>query len=389
MSRGIVITGVGVISKLGDSITQMMDQISDGKTAFSKYREDDESGSDGRFLEFEAETYLGRKGIRPLNRCTRMLLAAAGLALNDGAFEIESYNEEEIGVVAATNFGVDTSIREMEKTIVTDGADYLSPISAFNSSINAVASQVSIRRKAKAFNITDASGFSAGINSLILAKNLILAGKANAVLVGGCEELSDDLVKEYKQAELLATKSAGMKPFDQYSEGLLLGDGAVVILLEDLDYAKARKAKIYCRVEESFITFYPNNISSSLVTEFLRSNLVASEGGIHDIDLIMSSANGSVADVKEREAIDAIFKPDVKLFNIKTYMGEGFAFSNMLQIALGAYALKNRYIPVCSALDADVPPEPGDLNKVLIHSLGLDGTHGAVIFGKYKEELSC
>lgn len=377
MNKQVVITGIGVISRLGEDIPKIIENIADKNVTFD---------SNMRYTEFDALPYLGKKRLRLFNRCTRMLLSAIKLALEDANYFIDSGNEESIGIITATNLGADSSLREMEKIVFSEGPDGLSPMTSFNSSINGVSSQASIRYKIKAFNITLSSGFSAGIDSLIMAKHLILNGSANAVLLAGCEEISNDLLREYGENGLITSSYDDFKPFASTSKGTLLGDGAAVILLEEKGQALARNAHIYGEIQEGLITFYPQGLDKKrltrdTITALLKRNNLDNKA----VDLIMSSGNGLNNDSIEKEVLLDIFNSDTKIFNVKTYLGEGFAFTNVLQIALAAFFLNKRYIPVHKKLN-QIEQEAiyenqtvNHLNKVLINSLGMDGTHGAVI----------
>lgn len=394
-----VITGIGIVSALGDSIPEVLNHIGEGKSAFKKIASDNMDLScqyTGCYDNFEAAPYLGKKGIRHLNRCTRMTLAAAGLALKDGAHTINPQNEEDVGVILATNFGVESNLREMERIIFSEGADGLSPLTSVFSSINAVAGQVSIRMKPKAFNITVPAGFTSGINGLILAKNLISSGRAGMVMVGGAEELPMDLLKEYDRHNILAKSPSEVIPFSSQPRGILLGDGAVVILVEDLEHALARGANIYAEIGEGILAFHPEECNEDHeksvrknLEDFLAKNMERSE----KVDLIMSSANGSYLDKVERNIFIHTFMENTLIFNLKTWFGEGFSFTNLLQVGLGASVMGLDKLPgtfLLKGLKGELVDRGdewnetlGGVNNVLISSCGLDGTYGSILLKKY------
>jgi 3-oxoacyl-(acyl-carrier-protein) synthase len=399
MANRVVITGIGIISALSDSVYEILNHIGEGKSAFMKMDGKDLDLScqyTGCYNTFDAVPYLGKKGLRYLNRCTRMTLAAAGLALKDGNFTIEPENEEEVGVILATNLGVDGFIRDMERIVFTEGADFLSPLVSPFCSINAIAGQVSIRMKPKAFNITVPSGFTSGINSILMAKNLISSGKARVVMVGGAEELSLEVIKEYDQHNILAKSPEEMIPFSSKSGGILLGDGAVFILVEDLTHALARDANIYAEIESGFLAFSPEDSSKDRENSF-RKNL---ESFLHknkikpeDINLIMSSANGSYMDQIEQNVFIQTFLDDTFLINLKTWFGEGFSFTNQLQAGLGAAAIRQNKLSgnfPLKQLKGEFVYQKNELKElqqeistVLVNSCGLDGTYGSLLLKKY------
>lgn len=399
MTKRAVITGMGIISALGEGLPEVLRHMTEGLSAFKEVAGENAGllcRYTGCYDSFDVTPYLGKKGIRQLNRCTRMLLAAAGLALRDGLYSINSGNEEETGVIVASNFGVEGNLRAMEKIIFTEGADSLSPLTSFYSSINAVASQVSIRMKAKAFNITVPAGFTAGLDSLLLAKNLISSGNSRVVLAGGAEEIPLSLLKEYDQAGLLAQFPAEMLPFSLQSKGMLLGDGAVVLLLEELEFALARGAEIYAEVDAGFISFSPERFGAGSEV-FVRNDLECflaknlKEAGM--VDLIMSSANGSQLDDIEKDICRKLFSRGTFVAAIKKQFGEGFSFTNLLQAGLGAAALKAGRFPGALTLQQLQEESAGlslgekaqlaGVQNVLVNSIGLDGTYGSVVLKKY------
>lgn len=399
MANRTVISGIGIVSALGDSIPEICNRIAAGETAFKETAANTDLSCryTGCYDDFTAAPYLGTKGLRHLNRCTRMTLAAAGLALADGGFSITPQNEEEVGVILATNLGVDGHIREMERILFTEGADALSPLSSPFCSINAIAGQVAIRLKPKAFNITVPAGFTSAINGLILARNLVASGRAAMVMAGGAEELPGDLINEYDRHRILAASPAAMIPFSTRSRGILLGDGAVFLLVEDMEHALARGASIYAEIGPGFLAFHPeasNTDREQAVREDLRGFFEKNRERPGNVDVIMTSANGAGWDRVEREVLLSTFREDTLIFNLKTWFGEGLAFTSQLQIGFGAALPRLTELPGAFPLKrlkgepADRPDGeangPADgVNTILINSCGLDGTYGAALLKKY------
>jgi 3-oxoacyl-[acyl-carrier-protein] synthase II len=399
VTKRVVITGVGIISSLGESLPEVLHHMTEGLSAFKEVANENDNllcRYTGCYESFDVTPYMGKKGIRQLNRCTRMLLAATGLALKDGLCSINAENQEDVGVILATNFGVEANLRDMERIIFTEGADSLSPLTSFYSSINAVASQVSIRMKAKAFNITVPAGFTSGIDSILLAKNLISSGGSRRVLVGGAEEIPMGLLKEYDRNGILAQCPSEMLPFSLRSKGIILGDGAMVLLLEDLECALARGANIYAEVDEGFIAFSPERFgegSEVFVRNDLENFLVKNLRGAGMVDLIMSSANGSQLDGIEKNIYRELFSQGTLITAIKNQFGEGFSFTNLLQVGLGASALKVHEFPgilTLNQLQGEVVELSNRNNEqlagvqtVLVNSVGLDGTYGSVVLKRF------
>ena len=378
---------MGIVSRLGESFSEVI-------TNLKNYSENQSALSDNaRYEDFDPVRHLGKKNIRNLNRCTKMFLAAGKLALEDAGITIDQGCEENIGVILASNYGVDTNLREMERALYKDGVVGISPTSAYVVSLNGVTSQMSIRKKAKAFNITTSSGWSSGIDAVLFAKNLIATGRANVVMVGGAEDVPKELTDNFNRQGLLAEDNAASRPFQPESQGMILGDGAAVIILEDSEHAISRNARIFAEVGGSSLTYYhePDIMPAKYIKDVLNKFITKNGLELNDVDLIMSSANGSVLDIAELNAYVDLFNTDVSIFNVKSFFGECFGFTNILQAAFGAYLLQYNDIKPVVSLESlknnsfdfcekwiNMP-----FSNVLINSVGLDGNAGALLLQRF------
>ena len=379
MSPKIVITGMGIISRLGENFSEVMAKLKNDSEIRS-------SLSDNVCCEdFDPIKHLGKKKLRNLNRCTKMLLAAGKLALNDAGIIINQECEENTGVVLASNYGVDANVREMEEILYKEGVVGINPASAYIVSLNGVTSQMSIHMKAKAFNITTSSG----TDAISFAKNLITTRRANVVMVGGAEDVSKKLMGDFYRQGLLAASNAASQPFRPESQGMILGDGAAVIILEESEHALLRNANVYAEVGECGLTYYPDPgvMSAGFIADAIKKIIVKSGLELNDIGLIMSSANGSALDMAELNAYTGLFDADALVFNVKSFFGECFGFTNILQVAFGAYlirqndtkpvvnlgSIKNNRFDFCEKRFG----EP--FSNALINNVGLDGTAGVLL----------
>ncbi|MDR1066361.1 MAG: hypothetical protein LBL35_02850 [Clostridiales bacterium] len=387
MNSKVVITGMGIVSRLGENFPEVIANLNEDRG--------NQSLSGGAVYEdFDHVKHLGKKNTRNLNRCTKMMLAAGKLALEDAGIAIHPEYEEDIGVILASNYGVDANLREMERILCADGVVGINPGTSYYASINGVTSQMSVRMKAKAFNITMPSGWSSGIDAVSFAKNLITTGSAGAVMVCGAEEAPKELIDDFNRQGLLAEDSAASRPFRSESQGMILGDGAAVIILEGLERALSRNANIFAEVGECGLTYYhePGAMPAKYIKEALEKLIKRSGANPKDIDLIMSSANGSVLDIAELRAYSELFNGDVSVFNVKSFFGECFGFTSILQVAFGAYLLRRNDIKRGASLTSiesgsfDLYEERFDrpFSNALINSVGLDGNACALLLKPFK-----
>jgi len=394
MSSQVVISGISIISCLGDKVSEVISRLSKGCNAYKEIANDADMSCrySSCYDDFDATEYLGKKGVRALNRCTKMLLAGVMTALDDANLTIDEHLEERVGVILASNFGVEAKSREMGGIVYSEGPKGLSPLSSYYMSINGVASQVSIWTKAKAFNLTVSSGYTSGFDGVVLAKNYIQSGRADVVIMAGAEELSIQLIKDFDRQGLLAKSFKESLPFFKGSDGMILGDGAAVIIIESYKHAVSRKAKFYSSIGScltSFVYEMKNHYGFQIRNLFLRE-FSKSVAFPDSVDMIMSSANGTVSDMTEYNAYANTFNPETLIFNVKSYFGECFAFTDLLQIVFGAYALRNRAVlklPIIGRLK-DVIGFRGDkyknnplteINTVLVGSVGADGKFASLL----------
>ncbi len=191
--KKIVIAGVGVVASNGigkDAFWQALQEGKSGIKPVSLFDTDFmKSKLAGEVRDFDAKAYLGDKGLRLLDRATKLVNVAAKLALDDASFQVTEENTDRVGVVLGTTLGSVWSISEFDKTALKEGPRYVNPALFPNTVINSPASQISIRFKIKGFNTTISTGFTSAMDALKYACDFIKMGRADAVLVGGAEEL--------------------------------------------------------------------------------------------------------------------------------------------------------------------------------------------------------
>ena len=413
MYKRIVITGVGVLASNGigkDAFWQALEEGRSGIKKVSLFKTNTmKTKLAGEIKDFDAKQYLGEKGLRLLDRSTKLVNVAAKLALEDANFKVTEENTDDVGVVLGTTLGSVWSISEFDKTALIEGPRYVNPALFPNTVINSPASQISIRFVIKGFNTTIATGFTSSLDALKYACDFIDFGRARAVLVGGVEELClQTYLGFYKLSFLSGSKAdAGPElscPFDKRRNGIVFGEGASTILIEDLEHALARGAKIYAEIKSIGYCFYPFRLNKyhglgTGIRAAMRQALKEAKLNPGDIDYISANANSTKeADLIETEAIKDVFgvsAEKIPISAIKSQIGETFSASGAMQLASGVGVLERNMIPATlnykekdPACDLDCVPNKArraEIKNLLISCFGPSGVNNCVVLSKYED----
>lgn len=357
----IVITGLGVVAPNGIGKEQFWKNCAAGVSGIkpitlfdvSKYR----CRYAGEISDFQPATYLGSKGLRNLDRTTLLALVAAKLAIDDAKLEITDDNRNDIGVVLGSTMGSVHSISEFDKEGLREGPRYVNPAHFPNTVINSPASQVAIRFGLKGLNTTIATGFTASLDSIGYAIDMLRLGRAKTLLVGGVEELCiQTFLGFYKLGFLVTSQNGTMpsyRPLGECPSGALLGEGAAFIVLETLETATERNAMIVAEVRSYASQFHPACMhrydpEARGPIAVLRDALTEAQLSPEAIGSIASSANATKSgDAMERKALENVFGSRLQRIAVETpkcLFGETFSAAGAL--ACAAMLRKTALAPV-------------------------------------------
>ena len=255
MSEKIVITGIGVLSPIGIGREAYWEGLFQGKTGFRPVTLFDTASFRvhvaGEITDFDALSFLGKKGLRELDRSTRLICSAAKLAIDDSRLVMTEDNTHSTGVSIGTTFGSLHSISQFDRSGLIDGPRFVNPSHFPNTVINSPASQVSIKFKIKGFNTTISTGFCASLDAVSYAADFIRLNRADVVLAGGVEELCEETFMGFHNLGCLSGMDGSEPiccPFDARRNGTILSEGAAVLILEDEEHALNRNGVILARV---------------------------------------------------------------------------------------------------------------------------------------------
>lgn len=407
----IVITGLGVISSLGAGRHAFSEALFGGASGIKPVSLFDTSCLKAKkaaeLKDFSPQEFLGHKGLRTLDRSTKLAACAAKMALDDAGIEITEENSRQVGIALGNTLGSISSISDFDREAIVEGPRYVNPAFFPNTVINSPASQVAIKFKIKGFNATISTGFSAGLDALNYAVDMLRFGRAKVVLAGGVEELCIQLFLGFYKSGLLAGLAADSEevscPFDKRRNGVILGEGAGILVLEALSSALKRRAAIYGAIEgfgSGFDALRVNryNTQGEGLKKAMRLALEESRLAVEDIDYLCSGANSTVdGDAMETAAVKDVFAGyarELKISSIKSMVGECFSAGGALQAAAALAAIEKQMAPPTvnyrdkdAACDLNYLPNQAascKIDNVLINSFGPSGCNSSLVISKLK-----
>ena len=403
----IAITGLGVISPVGTGREDYWAGLREGRTGFRDITLFDSSPFavklGGEISGFDPLVYLGKKGVRELDRSTRLICSAAKLALDDAGFLISDDNSDAVGISIGATFGSLHSISQFDRAGLTEGPRYVNPSHFPNTVINSPASQVSIRFGIKGFNTTISNGFCAGLDSVMYASDFLQLKRADAVLAGGVEELCEETFRGFYLLGCLSGSDGSEPiccPFDARRNGVTLSEGACMLVLEDMQAAQNRGADILAVVLGYGSSFDRSGGEGEGLLRAVTAAMADAGCAIDEIDYISSCANSSRdLDRTETRVIRQVFGEEsrkIPVSSIKSMVGESFSASGSLSLASAVGVIRDGIIPPTvnyqvrdpeCALDYVVnEPRKKHIRKVLITASDPYGQNSSVILGRYAGE---
>ncbi len=360
--RRVVITGVGVITPLGDDPVTLHGALCEGHSALHEM-ENLPDGSlpptlAGELRWFDPRAYLAKGNLRPLDRTAQLCASAAGLALEASGWDAERIAADEVGLVLGTMFGSMRTISEFDCRAVVDGPSYAKPMHFANTVINAAAGQTAIWHGLRGINATISGGTVSGLQAIAYAVDLIRCGRARALLAGGAEELCFETLYGFHQAGLLGGSAGGGEarpvPLDRGRNGFALGEAAALLMLEDAESALARGARILAEVSGHGAGFDLSRGSDprqgeEAVAQALAGALADAGSSATGVDAAVLSANGSVGgDRAEALGLERVWNGgsgELPVTAPKSMLGESLGASGALQVVVVIEAMRSGLLP--------------------------------------------
>lgn len=404
----IVITGLGVIAPNGIGKETFWRSLENGKSGIKPINRFDTSKFKckmaGEIQDFVPEDFLEKKGLRGLERTSRLLCSASKMAIDDAGLKIDDENANDIGVCTGTTLSSLWNVAEFNKGAIEDGPRFTDASLFPGMVMNAASSQVSIRFNIQGFNTTISTGFSSSIDALKYAIDFIKLRRIKAVLIGGVESLS--LVNYsgfYRLGFFAGINGEEVScPFDKRRNGIVLGEGSAVLVVEDEEYAQKRGAHIYARVNGigNFFDAYKMgkyHPEAAGLKDSIKEAMRSSELEVSDIDYISASANSvPEQDKLETKAIKDVFGKyayNIPVSSIKSMIGEPFSAGGLFQIASAVGSMYQGFIP--PTINYEMKDDDCDLDyvanksritrikNVMINNYGPGGSNAAFVLSKW------
>ncbi len=410
VSRRVVVTGLGHISPVGNTVAEGWANLVAGKTGIANITKFDASAFSTRFAGevkgFNVEDYMPAKEARHMDTFIHYGVAAGMQAMQDSGLVVTEENAERIGVIVGSGIGGLPMIEETQGEYASRGPRRISPFFVPASIINMVAGHLSIKYGLKGPNLAIVTACTTGTHSIGEAMRAIAYGECDAMLAGGAESTISPLgIGGFAAARALSQRNDGpataSRPWDKDRDGFVLGEGAGVMMLEEYEHAKARGAKIYCE-----IVGYGRSSDAYHMTAPLedgdgarRSMVAALRDAKIDPDRIdYINAHGTstgLGDVAETVAIKRTFGDHAKktvVNSTKSMTGHLLGAAGGVEAIYAALAVKHQVSPPTINIFNQDPECDLDycantardmkIQYALSNSFGFGGTNGTLVFAR-------
>ena len=401
--RRVVVTGLGVVSPLGDESAALHRALVAGESGLRPVSlfETDGLGPRlaGEIADFDPASYLGRVNLRPVDRTARLVIVAASQAFAASGWSPEMRAEHDVGLVLGTMFGSVHTISAFDRRALTAGPKYAKPFEFANSVINAAAGQTAIWHGLRGINSTIGGGTAAGLQALAYAAEAIRTGRSDAVLAGGADELCFESFLGFHRTGQLCSAAPGPPasvPFDARRSGFALGEGAGLLMLEEAAAARRRGAPILAEIRGHGTCYDCSRGRDERAADAVRRaiGLALDDADLtaEAIDAVSAAANGSpLGDRHEARGIAAAFagREDVPVTAVKSMLGEALGASGAFATIALLEAMAAGSLPGIRGLEE---PEAGlpltglraasrelDGRCGLVDAVGLDGNVAALV----------
>lgn len=343
MSNRICITGVGVVSSIGIGKEEFLSSLKGGRSGIEEIQEFDthfsRSKKAGMVRSFQPRDFIAASRLRRLDRASQFAIAASKMALADAQFSVTQENSTRVGIVLGSGFcGLSSSEEFHRGQVLKDFLD-LNPILFPNTVPNAASSHVSIELGIQGVNSTLVQSFCTAEAALLFACDQLRKGRADLILTGGVDELSEFLFRGFSDLGFLATDQGhGEKscPYDKMRNGLVLGEGSGVLVIETEEHARRRKAKASGYILG--VALAGRSSKGNGAEDLERSVKIAVRAkGSGTIDYISGAGNSSRGlDALEARGVKKAFPSDysqIPVSSVKSMIGEAVASGGMRMVA--------------------------------------------------------
>ncbi|MGD1990388.1 MAG: beta-ketoacyl-ACP synthase II [Chromatiales bacterium] len=412
-NRRVVVTGLGLVTPLGNDVSTTWEAILAGKSGIRPITHFDISEFSVRFggtiVDFDITEYITQKDARKMDPFIHYGMAAGIQAIRDSGLETTDENAERIGVAIGAGIGGIYTIENNYDAFLKKGPRKISPFFVPSAIINMVAGNLSIMHGYKGPNISIVSACSTGAHNIADAVRMIQFGTVDAMLAGGAEYATTPIgIGGFAAARALSTRNEepelASRPWDSGRDGFVLGDGAGVMMVEELEHAKARGAKIYAEivgVAMNSDAYHMTSPSPNGQGAGRCMELALMDAGINKEEVDYINAHGTstpAGDLAETNGIKGAFGDHaykLAVSSTKSMIGHLLGAAGGVEAIFSALAVQDQVAP--PTINHDDPDPECDLDYVpnsaremkidvaLSNSFGFGGTNGTLVFKRFQD----
>ena len=408
----MVVTGLGAITPVGLDVPSTWESLLAGRSGIGPITHFDASAYRARIAGevkgFDPEPIVGKKDVRRTDRFAQMAVGAALEALADASLAIDHSNRHEVGVLVGSGIGgIDTLQRQIE-VLLTRGPDRVSPFLVPMYIVDLAPGEIAMRTGAQGPNFAVVSACSTSAHAIGEAAEIIKRGDAVAMIAGGSEAGVVPIgVAGFAAMRALSERNdeptRASRPFDAERDGFVMGEGAGMVLLEDLEYAQARGARIYAEVlgygatDDAFHYAAPVEGHEGLVRA-MRLALRKARLDPAQVDYVNAHGTSTpLNDKLETEALKTVFgkaAPDIPVSSTKSMTGHMLGAAGVVEAIVCVLALRDQRLPPTINLDhpdpecnLDYVPNVARERRVdmaLTNSAGFGGHNASLLLGRWQ-----
>jgi 3-oxoacyl-[acyl-carrier-protein] synthase II len=414
--KRIVVTGMGCLTPLGNSIPEFWNNLRNGVSGCDFITQFDASKFKTRFAceikNFDPTAYMDRKEARKLDRFSQTAIVASDFAVQDAGIDRDNVNVDRVGVVYASGIGgLITFQEEVMNFAKGDGTPRFNPFFIPKMISDIAAGHISMRHGFRGPNFSVVSACASSSNAMMEALNLIRLGKSDIIITGGAEcVISEAGIGGFNAMKALSERNddpkTASRPYDKDRDGFVMGEGAGVLVFEELEHALARGAKIYCEVAGAGATADAHHITAPHPEGLGAKNVMIQaldDAGMQPTDIDYINTHGTstpLGDIAEVKAIQAVFGAHAYELNIsstKSMTGHCLGAAGVIEAIACIMSVQNDIVPPTINHFTDDPDLDSRLNftfgeaqkrvvnAALSNTFGFGGHNACVIFKKYNQ----
>jgi len=413
MKRRVVVTGLGVVTPLGNDVPSTWRALMAGESGADTIKKFDPEKFSVRFAcevkDFDPLSFLEKKEARRMGAFTHFALAASDEAVKHSGLVIDDSNSEMVGTYISSGIGDFWAIEREHEKLLNSGPDRVSPFFIVSAIVNLASGNVSIRHGAKGPNSATATACSAGAHAIGDSFRIIERGDADAMICGGAESAITPMsVAGFASMRALSTRNDDPKhasrPFDLERDGFVIGEGAGILILEELEFAKRRGANILAEIVgygmsgDAFHVTMPDETGSGAIRVMQKA---LKDAGLFPEQIGYINAHGTSTpynDKFETLAIKKVFGENaynIPVSSTKSMTGHALGAAGGLEAVFSVKVLQENLLPPTINYEFPDPdcdldyipnvPRAAEVDYALSNNFGFGGTNACLIFKRYSE----